>query len=249
MKARILSNGSFGGIFSEDFFIKNIDKIINGELVSNWVTTDILPDVNIAKPIWENNSWVEGLTEEEISVRTLLTKESYRKSIYAAIEELSVNSKSRALGKSGQNLTIKQLSDLEIFYTEKRKIAEEHLNSQTISNDLILELIVFEVESDFAGTLLDDAVNYLNVTYSAGIDTNLDRLSQYCSLILVKYELGRQLDAQLKSFIEYFRSKLITHLDNADFVKLNDGILLVQSITTDMSIAEITTVKNNFNAL
>ena len=42
MKARILNN-EFKGIYTNDFIEQNKDKVINGQLVSEWTLTDTLP--------------------------------------------------------------------------------------------------------------------------------------------------------------------------------------------------------------
>ncbi|WP_445720214.1 hypothetical protein [Flavobacterium sp.] len=65
MKARIF-NDNFFGIYTNDYIEKNKDKIVNGELVSNWQLTEILPNESLIKSIW-NNGWIEGATPEEIA--------------------------------------------------------------------------------------------------------------------------------------------------------------------------------------
>jgi hypothetical protein len=65
MKARILNN-ELTGIYTNDFISKNLDKVINGQLVSEWELTEILPSENLLKPLWNGTTWIEGATPEEI---------------------------------------------------------------------------------------------------------------------------------------------------------------------------------------
>lgn len=66
MKARI-DNNQFKGIYTNDFLSQNQDKIINGQLVSEWQLTEVLPNENLLKPIWSGLEWIEGTTPEEIA--------------------------------------------------------------------------------------------------------------------------------------------------------------------------------------
>lgn len=65
MKARIL-NSEFQGIYTNDFISKNLDKVINGQLVSEWQLTDVLPSENLLKPQWNGTEWTESATPEEL---------------------------------------------------------------------------------------------------------------------------------------------------------------------------------------
>lgn len=66
MKARIYNN-EYKGIYSADFISKNLDKVINGQLVSQWQLTEALPNSELKKPIWNGSEWIEGATPEEIA--------------------------------------------------------------------------------------------------------------------------------------------------------------------------------------
>lgn len=70
MIARILNN-EFKGLYTNDFLIKNLDKVINGQLVSEWQLTEVLPNENLIKPIWNGTEWIEGATPEEIAEQEL----------------------------------------------------------------------------------------------------------------------------------------------------------------------------------
>ena len=66
MLIRILNN-EFQGIYTSDFIEQNQDKIINGQLVSEWQLTELLPNENLLKPLWNGTEWIEEATPEEIA--------------------------------------------------------------------------------------------------------------------------------------------------------------------------------------
>lgn len=67
MKARILSNNLHGGNYTTDFLDKYKEKLINGQLVKDWILTEVLPNENLLKPFWNGTKWIEGATPEEIA--------------------------------------------------------------------------------------------------------------------------------------------------------------------------------------
>ena len=62
-----IKNNKPDGIFSQDFISDNFKNVINGELVSEWVFTNIFPNGNYIKPFWNGSEWTEGATPEEIA--------------------------------------------------------------------------------------------------------------------------------------------------------------------------------------
>jgi hypothetical protein len=67
MKAKINTDNSFGGLYTEEFIESNIYREVNGELVSEWVLINELPDSDLYIPIFENGQWIEGATEEDFN--------------------------------------------------------------------------------------------------------------------------------------------------------------------------------------
>ena len=61
-----IKNNKPDGYFSQSFIDNNIDKIINGQLVSEWELSNILPNSEIIEAIWNGSEWTEGATPEEI---------------------------------------------------------------------------------------------------------------------------------------------------------------------------------------
>lgn len=66
MKARILQDNSYGGVFTNDFINERWNTVVNEQLVSEWVLTDVLPDENIHIKTWNGEKWTEGATSDEI---------------------------------------------------------------------------------------------------------------------------------------------------------------------------------------
>lgn len=71
MKARIIENGNFAGIYTSDFIEKNLDHEVNGEFVKDWKLIGVLPPTDLIKPIWQDNQWKEGATPEELETVAL----------------------------------------------------------------------------------------------------------------------------------------------------------------------------------
>ncbi len=55
MKARIINNSEFGGIFTDEF------------IQENWEVTDVLPDDNLINKKWNGLQWIEGLSLSQIN--------------------------------------------------------------------------------------------------------------------------------------------------------------------------------------
>ena len=77
MKARILNN-EFKGIYTNDFILNNLDNLINGQLVSEWQLTEVLPSGNLLKPIWNGTEFIEGATSQEIAEQTQFQIQEYK---------------------------------------------------------------------------------------------------------------------------------------------------------------------------
>lgn len=241
----------------EEVIFQNYDKFIELHKKHGWIDyvepifnseTQKLGEIIVVDNIATRE--IIDLTPEEIENSEFGKLAEYRKKIYDLTESLITSSKARALGKVGQGLNYKQLQDLEIIYTNKKNVAQGYLNNDNSVNPIILDLISFEVENDFKGEKLDNEVAYFNANYNANIDTSQSRLNQYCNLILVKYNLGVQLDNTLQALCESFRSKMITNLDNKEFNKIDQREALILTITNDTSITEIlTTIKTQFDAI
>lgn len=84
MKARIL-NTEFKGIYTDEFLQNNLSNIINGQLVSEWELTEILPTELELKYInlkFDGLVYFEGATIEEIEEAENAKKQAQNIEIY-----------------------------------------------------------------------------------------------------------------------------------------------------------------------
>lgn len=84
MKARIL-NTEFQGIYTDEFLQNNLSNIINGQLVSEWELTEILPTELELKYInlkFDGLVYFEGATIEEIAQAENAKKQAQKLEVY-----------------------------------------------------------------------------------------------------------------------------------------------------------------------
>lgn len=76
MKARIINGNDLADIYTEEFLVERWDTVVNGQLVSEWELTEILPNPEWKQPKWNGVDWFEAYVEvilvpEEISKMAL----------------------------------------------------------------------------------------------------------------------------------------------------------------------------------
>ncbi|CAB4148783.1 hypothetical protein UFOVP532_29 [uncultured Caudovirales phage] len=84
MKARIL-NTEFKGIYTDEFIQDNLSNIINGQLVSEWEITEILPtelELKFLNLKFDGLVYFEGATIEEIQEAENAKKQVQNLEIY-----------------------------------------------------------------------------------------------------------------------------------------------------------------------
>lgn len=84
MKARIL-NTEFQGIYTDEFLQNNLSNIINGQLVSEWELTEILPTELELKYInlkFDGLVYFEGANIEEIAQAENAKKQAQKLEVY-----------------------------------------------------------------------------------------------------------------------------------------------------------------------
>jgi hypothetical protein len=57
--------------YTSEWLQENKDEVINGQLVSEWQLTEVLPSKSLLKPLWNGSEWIEGVTPEEIEEQEL----------------------------------------------------------------------------------------------------------------------------------------------------------------------------------
>ena len=166
MLIRILNN-EFQGIYTSDFIEQNQDKIINGQLVSEWQLTELLPNENLFKPIWNGSDWIESATPEEIAQQTQaeqLRKETemYKKRTLDGINAYAEISAEFRLAKLSGILTEEQHGAFESILIPVRN---EVLAGQWISARQKLEEIGVAIGADLYNRLHTQITNYINENY------------------------------------------------------------------------------------
>lgn len=68
MKIRLIY-GFCTGVYPDDFFIENANKIYNGQLVNDWITTDVIPTAEQIRLGYKfiDGVWTDIRTPEEIA--------------------------------------------------------------------------------------------------------------------------------------------------------------------------------------
>ena len=244
MIARVLNNNGFGGFFEEDFIQRNQDKVINGQLVSLWVLTNILPNKKIINPIWNGTEWIEGATPEELQTIQKLKKHEIYLKIFQVVNDLTTSALARATNKQGAGLSRIELDNLKQEYKDIYEVAKNYIENALISNSLIFETLEFEQLNDFAEEKLNHVANYLQISTAGN-----SRIEIYCKIIIKKFELGQLMLESFSSFIRTFRSKMITFLDQNEFEKVEAGFEIVASIDNNTNNNEIILKFNEFNLL
>ena len=169
--------------------------------------------------------------------------------VYDKYESLYDSSLARALNKPGQGLSRAQLNSLRESYKLKRDTAVAFLAGNNV-NLALMNLIRFECDVDFAEPRLANEVAYLNANFSANIPTeNTTRIAQLCKLIEVKHTIGEGVWDILLPFCETFRSKLITDIETNAFNRFNARFTLVESITNETTIDDISAMQQTFNEM
>lgn len=224
MKIRII-NGYFQGVYSDEFLSENANKVINGQLVSDWQTTEIIPNETLLKPLWNGSEWTEGATPEDVQAVEDAKIIKYRAKIFSTFESLLKSAKERAVGKVGENLTERQLDDLELSYNKKNEDALKIIAGETVSQ-VVLDTLSFEIEFDF---------------------NNQFTLLQYCELINNMHTQGNINFNIFKALAENVRSRLLTDLKNKDFQRIDNRFAVVGQITQGMSIQNLENLNTIFN--
>lgn len=164
MKVRI-SNNEPQGIYTNDFLSQNEDKVINGQLVSEWTLTELFPTENLKKPIWNGSEWVEGATPQEIAEKQseeLQQKETelYEKRIADGIRKYAEISARFRLAKQNGQLD----PELHIYLENTlRPVRNEVLAGQWITaKELMDEIMEEHVSIPAFDEIYQMIINYIN---------------------------------------------------------------------------------------
>lgn len=186
---------------------------------------------------------VEGMSEEEINATKTKT---YLANIQQLYSSMWLSSLSRATNKMG---TKEELEAVREEYQDKYNVSKEVVNSQTITNQSLLDEMADEMDRDFAGDLMINTILFINQTYGLSIPTTGTRLELFCRLVIFKYETGEVLWKRLKAYCSYFRTACITDVEQLDFDKCDQRFALALSITNETTLEQIETLVAQSKAL
>ena len=168
---------------------------------------------------------VIDLTAEELQAIEDAKVVEYRAKIFNTFESLLKSAKERAVGKVGENLTERQLDDLELSYNKKNEDALKIIVGEPVEQ-VVLDTLNFEIEFDF---------------------NNQFTLIEYCGLINNIHTQGNIAFNKFKALAENFRSRLLTDLKNKDFGCIDKRFAVVGQITAGMSMEDLENLNTIFN--
>jgi hypothetical protein len=121
MKTRVI-NKQPNGNYTDDFILDNFDKIINGQLVSEWELADLY-NKDFINPFWNGTEWVESATSEEIEAhqRSLIPQTAKNMKFRLALIKVgisinAINQAINAMPESPQKEQIQTLWDFADFF-------------------------------------------------------------------------------------------------------------------------------------
>lgn len=166
MKARIYNNEWLGNHL-DSWLNTNQNIVIGGELVSEWQLTEVLPNTDLMKPIWNGTEWIEGLTENElqsIQIEKAIKEETemYRKRQCDGVLAYAEISAEFRLAKLSGILTEEQHGAIESVLIPVRN---EVLAGQWISAKQKLEEIGIVIGADLYNRLHTQITNYIAENY------------------------------------------------------------------------------------
>lgn len=168
MKARIKPDNTFGGIRPDKFYLDNANAIVNGQRVSDWILTDILPDKTLKEPIWNGNTWIEGLTpeiEQQRAMAQMLENEQrlYEKRIDDGRKYYAQVSAQFRLARLSGQLSNEQHAGIENIY---RPVRDEILAGQWLTaKELATAIDINIVGADIYNQILGKILQYVNENY------------------------------------------------------------------------------------
>ena len=133
MKARIINDINWGGNFTDDFLLQNSNLVINGQLVSEWVLTDVLPNPTHKKPEWNGSEWIESYIEV-IEVPQQLSRMKFEIQLYITTTVRDENNNIVQLGKTFQDI-IDYIDSLQMSNFYKNLLKMRLLSCVTLERD------------------------------------------------------------------------------------------------------------------
>lgn len=225
MKARIIDNIYFGGLFSDTWLEDNQDIVFAGELVSEWELTEVLPSQEI-QPQWNGLNWIEAYQ---------LNVQEKEEEIIKRYNYLMMRALSSSMQKNG---SYEYLNNQKQEYEEKYLVAKGLKVSVPLSSSLQKEM-----DRDFTDSSLIATLAYFGLTPEA------TKLENFYKLIIFKYEYAENRYEIFKAFCVDYRTKCRTFLELNQIDKLDQAFAMSDNLSETITDEEIQTLYNEFDAL
>ena len=150
---------------------------------------------------------------EEVEMKTSV----YVDIINNLVDELTTRALSSAIGKQG---TRTYLESQEKIYREKNNVAI----GLTV-NSSMTQTITDEMNRDYP-----DEEDLDNLLIAYGITPNGTKYEKFCAFIAFRYAYGAQMYGFFISLVEDFRTCSLTHVERADFEKVDLVIEIAKNI-------------------
>lgn len=221
MKARIINNVDFGGLFTDDYFVKY------PELTQDWVLTEVLPNGEIL-PIWNGLNWEESYVE-------VINVQEKEEEIIKRYNYLMMRALSSSMQKYG---SYEYLQNQKQEYDEKYLVAKGLKISIPLSSSLQKEM-----DRDFTDESLIATLSYF------GLTPEITKLENFYKLIIFKYEYAENRYEIFKAFCVDYRTKCRTFLELNQIDKLDIAFAMSDNLSQTITDEEIQTLYNDFDAL
>lgn len=225
MKARIINGIDFGGVHPQYWIDNNQNKEIGGQLVSDWVLTDVLPTDEI-QPQWNGSQWIESYT---------VNVQEKEEQIIKRYNYLMMRALSSSMQKYG---SYEYLNNQKQEYEEKYLVAKGLKVSVPLSSSLQKEM-----DRDFTDSSLIATLAYFGLTPEA------TKLENFYKLIIFKYEYAENRYEIFKAFCVDYRTKCRTFLELNQIDKLNQAFAMADNLSETITDEEIETLYNEFDTL
>jgi hypothetical protein len=97
MKARIKQDNFYGGTRTDEWLQANANFNVNGQLVSEWTLTDVLPNQDLIKPFWNGTTWIEGYSDEDRKAEIMQEVESQKQAVLERLNKELILDKAQEL--------------------------------------------------------------------------------------------------------------------------------------------------------
>ena len=233
MKTRTVNNKPIAN-YPIDWISENLNNIINGCLVSEWIFADEYTD-DFHEPIWNGSQWIEGMTVAEINAKNAPIYEKEIVDIYSMLCERALRS---SMGKGYEYDTYDKLKYQEDEYRKKYNVAK----------GLVINLkkqaeIQEEMDREFPTPVLDATLTAFGLPV---VGTDYEKM---CAIIVFRFEYGADKLNNFEYYICTFRIKCRDFVSSSQWNRLDLAFDLARSIPLELTVSEAEIFFNQFENL